>query len=190
MRIESLLSARLFIAPQLVGEHLYFVSDLSGRLSLYRMQAREGGSVPEPMLPPHISLQNPHLMNGHLFVVFPRLGKILLMLDQDGNEKYQPMFIPLAGGFPELALGEQLAGYRVHAVKPDLDRGLIYFGCESLAESLHVAFRADLAAGAIEKLAEGKWGAYVDAVSADHTQVTIGEGYTSGDHVIRLWRAG
>ena len=44
MRIESLLSARLFIAPQLAGDYLYFVSDLSGRLSLYRMLWRDGGS--------------------------------------------------------------------------------------------------------------------------------------------------
>lgn len=190
LRIESLLSARLFLAPQLVGEHLYFVSDLSGRLSLYRMLARDAGSVPELLLPPHIALQNPHLMDGNLFVVFPHLGKILIMLDHDGDEKYQPMLVPLSGGFPEPALGDQLAGYRVHAAKPDLDRNLIYFGCESLAESLHVAFRADLAAGTLEKLAQSKWGARVDGVSADHTLVTIGEGYTAGDHVIRLWQPG
>jgi hypothetical protein len=61
MRIESLLSARLFVAPQLCEGYVYFVSDLSGRLSLYRMEARPGGSVPEPLLPPHLALQNPHL---------------------------------------------------------------------------------------------------------------------------------
>jgi pimeloyl-ACP methyl ester carboxylesterase len=190
MRIESLLSARLFLAPQLAGDHVYFVSDLSGRLSLYRMQAREGGSVPEPLLPPHVALQNPHLMNGHLFVVYPRLGQILLMLDSDGNERYQPMRIPLAGGFPEAAFGGHLNGYRVHALKPDTERGLIYFGCEAHAENMHVAFRGDVAAGTLEKLAENKWGAYADGVSADHSLVTIGEGYTAGDNVFRLWQAG
>jgi pimeloyl-ACP methyl ester carboxylesterase len=190
MRIESLLSARLFIAPQLAGDYLYFVSDLSGRLSLYRMQAREGGSVPEPLLPPHVALQNPHLMNGYLFVVYPRLGQILLMLDSDGNERYQPMRVPLAGGFPEPAFGEQLRDFRVHALKADTERGLIYFGCESHAENKHVGFRGDLAAGTLEKLAESTWGAYVDGVSADHSLVTIAEGYTAGDHVLRLWQAG
>ena len=105
MRIESLLSARLFMAAQLAEGFIYFVSDLSGRLSLYRMQWRAGGSVPEPLLPPHIALQNPHLMDGRSFVVFPKLGRILLLLDHDGNERYQPMFIPQTGGFPEPALG-------------------------------------------------------------------------------------
>ena len=49
-RIESLLAARLFLAPQLVGDRIYFLSNLSGRLSLYVMD--HGGSVPEPLLPP------------------------------------------------------------------------------------------------------------------------------------------
>src|SRR5512141_2686363 len=122
MRIESLLAARLFIAPQLVDGNIYFVSDLSGRLSLYRMDARPGGSVPEPLLPPHIALQNPHLIGGYAFYVFPKIGQILLILDHDGDENYQPMLVPLDGGFPEPAFGEQLAGYRVHATRADGER--------------------------------------------------------------------
>jgi len=58
--VESLLSARLFVSPQLVGDQIYFISNLSGRLSLYRMKF--GASVPEPLLPPDIALQNPHLV--------------------------------------------------------------------------------------------------------------------------------
>jgi pimeloyl-ACP methyl ester carboxylesterase len=191
MRIESILSARLFLAPQLVGEYIYFISDLSGRLSLYRMLWRDAGSVPEPLLPPHIALQNPHLLeHGALFVVFPKLGQILLMLDHDGNEQYQPMRLPMAGGFPEPAFGSQLSEYRVHALKPDVDRNLIYFGCESNAENLHVAFRGDVAAGTLEKLAESKWGAFVEGVNDDHTLVAIGEAYTEADYVYRLWQPG
>ena len=61
--IESLLSARLFLAPQLVKNRIYFLSNLSGQISLYVMN--NGGSVPEPLLPPNIALQNPHLMEGY-----------------------------------------------------------------------------------------------------------------------------
>src|SRR5438034_766991 len=64
IRIESLLSARLFLTPQLVGERIFFVSNLSGHLSLYTMDA--GGSVPEPLLPGHIALQNPELIGDHV----------------------------------------------------------------------------------------------------------------------------
>ena len=47
---ESLLSARLFLNPQLADAKVYCIGDLAGRLSLYRMDV--GGSVPEPLLPP------------------------------------------------------------------------------------------------------------------------------------------
>ena len=107
-RVESLLSARIFVEPQISGNQLYFISDSSGRMSLYRMQI--GGSVPQPLLPPDIALPNPHHLEGNIvFRVLPRLGKILLMLDQDGDENYQPMFLPIDGGIPEAIFGERFA---------------------------------------------------------------------------------
>ncbi len=101
IRLESLLSARLFMSPQRVGERLFFISNLSGRLSLYAMNY--GGSVPEPLLPQDIALQNPVLMGGKPFYVFAKLEKIVVMLDQNGDENYQPMIVPMEGGFPEEA---------------------------------------------------------------------------------------
>ena len=98
-RIESLLSARLFLNPELADDRLYFVSDLAGRLSLYVMDV--GGSVPEPLLPSGIALQNPELVGGQPFAVLPDLDRIVVMLDENGDENYQPRVIPLAGGFPE-----------------------------------------------------------------------------------------
>ena len=56
-RIESLLSARLFLRPQRVGDRIFFESNMSGHISLYAMDY--GGSVPEPLLPPDIVLHNP-----------------------------------------------------------------------------------------------------------------------------------
>src|SRR5215510_14173808 len=100
-RVESLMSARLFAVPQHADGKIYFLSNLSGHLSLYSIDF--GGSVPVPLLPPHIALQNSHLIGGQSFYVFPKLGKILVMIDKDGDENYQPMSIPLDGGFPEPA---------------------------------------------------------------------------------------
>ena len=88
-RIESLLSARQFVQPQIAGERIYFISNLSGRLSLYVMNI--GGSVPEPLVPPDVALPNPHHLDHTVaFHVLPKLGKILLMLDHNGDENYQP----------------------------------------------------------------------------------------------------
>lgn len=56
-RIESLLSARLFVEPQLADDRIFVVSNLSGHLSLYAMDA--AGGVPEPLLPPQIEGRGP-----------------------------------------------------------------------------------------------------------------------------------
>src|ERR671918_2563174 len=88
LRIESLLSARLFVSPQLADDRVYFVSDLAGRLSLYAMDA--AGSVPEPLLPPGIALQNPELVGGFAFQVLPEHRRIVVMLDDNGDENYEP----------------------------------------------------------------------------------------------------
>src|SRR5512139_3291664 len=111
-RVESLLSARLFLVPQLVENRLYFLSNLSGHISLYAMNY--GGSVPEPLLPPNIVLHNPHLIDGESFYVYPRLGIIIVMIDRDGDENYQPMAISIDGGYPQPIFDNFFASYRVH----------------------------------------------------------------------------
>ena len=183
-RIESLLSARMFQAAQSVGDRLFFASNLSGCLSLYAMDY--GGSVPEPLLPPHIALQNPHLLN-QLYQVFPNLGKILIMLDHDGDENYQPMFIPLSGGYPEPAFGDALAEYRCQLVHHDEDADMAYFFAESRDEPLNVTFRGNLRTGELTEIYRSMYGGAAAGASADHSRVPIVEGYTPGDNVLFLW---
>ena len=101
MNIESLLSARLFLVPQTAGKRAWFVSNLSGKMSLYAMDL---GDVPEPLLPPDIALQNPELVGGHAFGVFPGLGGLLVMIDRDGDENCRPMLVPLDGGYPQAGI--------------------------------------------------------------------------------------
>lgn len=185
LRIESLLSARLFQVPQLVQNRLFFMSNLSGRNSLYAMNY--GGSVPEPLLPPHTALQNPHLTGGYSYFVFPKIEKILVMIDQDGDENYQPMLIPIYGGFPEPAFGDKFVDFRVFLGKCDPERNIAYFMADSINEQKTIAYQANLETGALLKLGEGTWGPYVDGVNEDHTKVILTDGYTAGDNVIFLW---
>jgi len=187
-RIESFLSARLHLSPQIVGDRIYFISNLSGRLSLYGMYY--GGSVPEPLLPPHLALQNPELIGGRSFFVFPLLEKILVMLDHDGDEIYQPMLIPMQGGFPEPAFGKDFEKYRVYLIECDIDRNLIYFVAMRLDKPLFEAYRSDLRTAKVEKLDESEWGAFPSGHSQDHSKVFIGDGYTMGDSVLYLLENG
>ncbi|SEM68907.1 S9 family peptidase [Lihuaxuella thermophila] len=187
-RIESLLSARLFLCPEWVGDKIYFISNLSGQMSLYRMD--QEGSIPEPLLPAYIALQNPELIDGEAFRVFPKLGKILVMIDRDGDENYQPMLIPTEGGFPEPAFGGALAAYRVHAGYSDPDKNIVYLMAESRQEQMYEAYRGNLETGALDKLGESKWGVWVSGVNADHTKAILIDSYTVGDQVVYLHEKG
>ena len=183
-RIESLLSARLFLFPQLVGDSIYFLSNLSGQLSLYCMSY--GGSVPEPLLPSNIALQNPDLIGGFSFKVFPNLGKILVMIDNNGDENYQPMLISMNGGFPEPAFDNFFQHHRVHLTLCDNESDIVYFSAERRDVPLSEAYRGDLASNKLTRLTESKWGAYPTAHSADHSKVLIMDTYTVGDNVLYL----
>jgi pimeloyl-ACP methyl ester carboxylesterase len=181
-RIESLLSARLFLEPQLADGRLYFISSLSGHLSLFVMDA-EGG-VPEPLLPPQIALQNPELIGGHSFFVLPELDQILVMIDHDGDEVYRPYVIPLEGGFPEPLTGDAFEGYRSHLADVDRDAAIAYFACESRKEPLIHAIRCNLRSGEVEELHASKYGAFPFAWSSDHARVFFLDEYLLGDSIL------
>jgi pimeloyl-ACP methyl ester carboxylesterase len=187
IRIESLLSARLFLSPQLVDKRLFFISNMSGRFSLYAIDA--GGSVPEPLLPPHLALQNPDLIGGYSFYVFPKLDQILVLIDNDGDENYQPMLIPHDGGYPELAFGATLADYRVSCSHCDQENSLVYLTAESRHEQRSVVYRGNLATQTLEELSTSRWVQEATGFNADHTRVLLTEWYTSGDAVLYEWRS-
>jgi pimeloyl-ACP methyl ester carboxylesterase len=181
-RIESLLSARLFVEPQLADDRLTFVSNLSGHLSLYAMNA--SGGVPEPLLPPQVALQNPELVGGYLFHVVPSLGRIVVMLDADGDENYVPHVIPLEGGFPEPLAEETFAEGRSHLLHVQDETETAYFVVESREESRMTAIRFDLASGATQTIWQSEYGAYLAAEMLDGSRVILADGYTMGDIVL------
>jgi pimeloyl-ACP methyl ester carboxylesterase len=186
--IESLLSARLFMSPQRVGDRLFFISNLSGRLSLYAMDF--GGSVPEPLLPPEIAMQNPVLLLGEPFCVLPEQGQLLVMLDRDGDENYQPMWVPMDGGIPEPAFGESFAQHRVHLVRWDTQRSMAYFHAGSREQPIIEIFQADLQSGETNKIFSSPWASAVIGVNRDHTKAVLLDTFTRGDHAAYLWQQG
>ncbi len=186
-RIEALLSARLFLEPQLTGGRLYFVSNLSGHLRLYAMDEAVG--VPEPLLPPQLSLQNPVLVHGDSFYALPALERIVVMIDHDGDENYEPFVIPLTGGFPEPLAEETFRGRRSSLLDVDDETATAYFHAESREESMEFALRVDLETGDVEELGKSRYGAFVTAWTPDHSRVILGDGYTAGDIVLYEMRS-
>lgn len=185
--IESLLSARLFLAPQLWKDRIYFISNISGHFSLYVMNY--GGSVPEPMLPPDIALQNPELIGGVSYAVYPELGKVVVSIDKDGDEVYRPMVIPLDGGMPEPAF-PQITDARVFSTRGDRHTNALFMFASSLSEAINKTYIGDVGTGDLEQIYESKWGGFIAEANEDNTKAVIMEGYTVGDEVLYLWEKG
>src|SRR5262245_52133715 len=186
-RIESLLSARLFLAPQLWDNRIYFISNMTGRFSLYAMDY-EGG-VPEPLLPPDLALQNPELIEGQSFWVFPKVGKVLVALDKNGDENYRPKVIPLNGGFPEEAFPE-IPEPQIFTLTCHEDTNKVYLLAASQTESMFRAYMGDLATGKFEKLGESQWGCWTGDANQTDDKVVLIDGYSAQDNVPFLWERG
>ena len=185
LRIESLLAARLFLSPQLVGDHILFISDLSGRLSLYTM--KRGGGVPQPLLPPNIALQNPALLGGYSYAAFPDLDQVVVMIDRDGDENYQPMLVPIDGGIPESLFGDQFAGEQLVMSHVDVEANIAAFQIDHRTRPEMDAILVDLASGEMTDLGQSLYGNYFNAASDDYETIILADGYSAGDTVLYLW---
>ena len=112
------------------------------------------------------------------------------MIDQDGDENYQPMFIPIEGGIPTPAFGDSFARDRVRLLQPDIERDIAYFNAESRDAHRFEAYQADLAALTLHKLGESKWGCVVEGTNEEQTTALLVDSYTTGDLTLSQWRAG
>ena len=140
--------------------------------------------MPEPLLPPRIALQNPELLGGHPFFVLPALGRILVMIDHDGDENYEPQVVPLEGGFPERVADDPFAAHRSHLVDVDLATGLAYFAGEAKDAPLIRAIRANLAHWAGRGARREPVRIDPRRLDQDHSRVIFSDQYLVGDVVL------
>src|SRR5207302_4267175 len=186
--IESLLSARLLLEPQIVGDRIYFLSDLAGTLSLYSIAS--SGSIPQPLLPGGLALVNPHIMPGDNFHVLPKLGKVLVMIDKLGDENYQPNLIPLNGGIPEPLFGDKYRDEQIACVHCDKEKNIAYFFRDNRKTPDIECLMVNLETGEVKSLGTSIYGNACNGVSSDHSTVILADGYTAGDVVLYYWQEG
>lgn len=186
--IQSLLSARLLLSPQLADGKVYFISDMSGVMSLYVMD--QNGSMPEPLLPAGLALQNPHLMAGYNYFVLPKLGKVLVMIDENGNENYQPCLVPLEGGIPEPIFGDKYKNEQVTCPHCDVKKNIAYFTRDDRKTPNLECLMVDLATLNVTSLGTSIYGNYYNGANPDHSTVILADGYTAADNVLYVWRKG
>jgi pimeloyl-ACP methyl ester carboxylesterase len=186
--IESLLSARVLLSPQLAKERVYFVSDLSGCMSIYYM--KRNGSLAVPLLPPGLALQNPHLMSGYNYYVLPKLEKVLVMIDENGNENYQPCFVPIEGGIPEPIFGDKYKNEQIACMHCDAENNVAYFSRDDRKTPHIECLKVDLKTSAITSLGTSIYGNYFNGVNADNTKIILADSYTAADVVLYMWQLG
>jgi dipeptidyl aminopeptidase/acylaminoacyl peptidase len=183
-RVDHLLSAPLFLAPQLAGDRVFFISNLSGQLSLYAMDA--GGSMPEPLLPPDVALMTPAQVNGESFVALPGPGVIIVMIDHAGDENLQPCVVPIGGGDPEPLFGDRFHGQQVSLVELDPDgRGTISVDPRVRPEI--ETYEIDVTTRALVSLGASRHHNYPAGHTDDRSRYLLVDGYTAGDMTLWLW---
>ncbi|MFW9914578.1 MAG: prolyl oligopeptidase family serine peptidase [Candidatus Thorarchaeota archaeon] len=184
--IDSLLSARLFLSPQLSEGKIYFISDMGGAgMSLYSMDAN--GGIPQPLLPKGLALQNPYHMGGSdLFKVLPAHSQILVMIDQDGDENYQPHLIPLEGGIPK-AMFPELSGQQFFCVDFDDERDLVYFTIDDRKTANREAIRVNLRTGQKISMGKSMFGNIFQCATKDLSKAVMVDGYGYADSTLYIW---
>jgi len=182
--VEALLAAKLNLVPELAGDFIYFLSDRSGRMSLYRMP--RGGGVVELLLPADLALPNPKLVGSSVIAVLPDLGKILVSIDQDGDENYQPHFVPIDGGTPEPVWADRFPGRQVFFFADrTAERAMLIISPRD--DPIFESYIADLRTTELTSLGSSQYGNFPIGHNDGYDRVAIVDGYTAGDNVLFLW---
>ncbi len=174
--------------PRVVEDRVYFLNDSSGALSLYSMD--KTGGIPQPLLPGGLALVNPHLMIGDNYVVLPKMGKVMVMVDKLGNENYQPSFIPMEGGFPESILGKRYENEQLASIRCDIETNTAYLFHDDRKTPEQESLILDLESRDTTSLGRSPYGNFCVGVSKDNSAVILEDGYTAGDNVLYIWREG
>jgi dipeptidyl aminopeptidase/acylaminoacyl peptidase len=148
------------------------------------------GSIPDPLLPSGLSLQNPHLIIGYNYFVLPKLHKILVMIDQNGNENYQPNFVPLEGGIPEPIFGFDYEGQQLACLECDTKKNVAYFFHDDRKTPNLECLQADLDTLETTSLGTSIYGNFYAGSDPAHSTVILTDGYTAGDNVLYIFNKG
>ncbi len=109
------------------------------------------------------------------------------MIDRNGDENYQPFFVPLDGGLPEPVFGDRYAGQQLTCQRCDGERNIAIFNVDPRTDPLQHTFLADLATGTTTDLGSSLYGNFFMGADEDYARIALGDGYTQGDHVLYLW---
>ena len=165
---------------------MYFLSNMSGHISLYRME--RAGGMPELLLPPNIALQNPLLMMGDSYVVFPGIDKVLVMIDNNGDENYQACTVPLEGGIPHDVFEGKYAGHQLSCMSRDVENSVVYLWHDDRKTPNIESIRLDLSTMQATSMGTSIYGNVPVGANENNDTVVLIDGYSAADNVLYLWK--
>ena len=161
---------------------LYFISDLSGGLSLYAMDA--GGSVPEPLLPPDIALLTPELINGEAFIAIPELGPLSWWSTVTGTRTCSSAASRSMAATPSRFSGSVRRSADGAAEFSPEGVGTIWVDPRRRPEQ--EAYEIDVTTATATLLAKSRYGSFVGH-DEDRSRYLLVDGYTTGDDTLWIW---
>ncbi|MFN2303969.1 MAG: S9 family peptidase, partial [Anaerolineales bacterium] len=109
------------------------------------------------------------------------------MIDQDGDENYQPMEIPITGGFPRPAFDNIFQNTRCHLGFIKDKRNICFIIAESRDEGILRTYLCHFDSGDVEEIFTSSYGGFPAAMNDDFSKIVLIEGYMVGDSVAYLW---
>lgn len=150
--------------PSPDGNSVYFTSDISGQLNLWRVPT-EGGWPEQLTLFANESVREATVSKDH--------SKIAFLADLNGNEMYQVFVMDAQGGWPEQMTDRPDVQHALGAFSP-CGRYLAYSGNATVARDVDVYLR-DLQTGEVRQVTEGGRLMYFVSFSPDGGQMLVAE---------------
>jgi pimeloyl-ACP methyl ester carboxylesterase len=130
------------------------------------------------------------LIIGYNYFILPKLNKALVMIDENGNENYQPCFIPLQGGIPEPIFGDMYKDHQIACLDCDIKKNIAYFFHDDRRTSNLECLRVNLATLETTSLGKSIYGNFYSGTNPTHSTVILADGYTAGDNVLYILSKG
>ena len=112
------------------------------------------------------------------------------MIDENGNENYQPCFVPPQGGIPEPIFREKYKDQQIACVDCDIKKNIAYFFRDDRKTPNLECLRVDLATLETTSLGRSIYGNFFFGANPTHSIVILSDGYTAGDNVLYLLHEG
>jgi fermentation-respiration switch protein FrsA (DUF1100 family) len=110
------------------------------------------------------------------------------MIDNNGDENYQPCFVPLDGGIPEPIFKDKYQGEQMLCMDVDVKQNITYFRRDDRKTPDVECLQVNLEKLAIKSLGKSIYGNNFMAANKDHSHVITADSYTAFDDVLFHWR--